>query len=811
MGARRASAMLLLLLVIQHANIASASGDGIVINLSQTSVIGDEEIGSGPVDVELNLSAVSGVNQQVNWNASLLTLEGSLIDSYDGVTTLSSGEFESNSFTLSPAPLGHSILNISLSGDLGALSSQQAHFLEVQIQRLRPMDIALGSTTQWVVDPIDASLFPTGNSTLRQGDGANVSIPVVNDGDLNWSGSISADLNGISIHESPLEIVADSTQMVSIYLQDPLLEGEHTLSVNLSGQSDSNPNDESASLIIDVGPPPLAELHLSIQRGQIASAGEDQDWNLTIDNSGEVSWTGQLSCDFSSNIVHDQEITIVSQSIVAISTTARPGVLTCHLTGPRTHSTSQMSIQDVLDIPAASFVASGISQPALSGGPWHIDDRITASLLIRNTGDEVGSVSLELALGSDSSVSEAITLGPGDATELSSSIIPTMVGDSNLVWKVISSNSEVDESLNGQIPLTVSASQSLDVEDVSFSEELEWSLSLGEGVDREVEITAGWIVGSNEYTVYESTRVMSPGTFSMNADIGQRVSADGVFVRVNAVGWSKGDGQVQASIPIDSVISEVTISLDPFTDPKPPVSEQVASVEVILLNSGDDTTNPGQVVIFDGSGTILASFETNSIDSKQELKQSVDIVWPEGSTVSLNARWFVDGEVVSTSQSYSVPIDDSSKQLELPWMSIISGLGIAAAIIFVLRLFRQGEDSDETPPSLEDKHANEQVEVSKIEISCPECDRSLRIPSTHSGKVRCPECSTAFSANQEQPVKEKTPEPENKDVQKELTSASSEDNLDCPKCSRTLRVPLDRRPAKARCPACETIFRALKE
>ena len=45
----------------------------------------------------------------------------------------------------------------------------------------------------------------------------------------------------------------------------------------------------------------------------------------------------------------------------------------------------------------------------------------------------------------------------------------------------------------------------------------------------------------------------------------------------------------------------------------------------------------------------------------------------------------------------------------------------------------------------------------------------------------------------------------------QLWSSSNNDILGCPKCTRKLKVPFDRRPAKARCPACETIFEARAE
>ena len=44
-----------------------------------------------------------------------------------------------------------------------------------------------------------------------------------------------------------------------------------------------------------------------------------------------------------------------------------------------------------------------------------------------------------------------------------------------------------------------------------------------------------------------------------------------------------------------------------------------------------------------------------------------------------------------------------------------------------------------------------------------------------------------------------------------LWSSSDNDILGCPKCARKLKVPYEKRPAKARCPACETIFEARAE
>ena len=100
-----------------------------------------------------------------------------------------------------------------------------------------------------------------------------------------------------------------------------------------------------------------------------------------------------------------------------------------------------------------------------------------------------------------------------------------------------------------------------------------------------------------------------------------------------------------------------------------------------------------------------------------------------------------------------------------------------------------------------------------MEAACPSCDRRLRVPKNYSGSVGCPECETKFDVEAEEEPEDKVGENQSNEVQNEdglLWSSSDNDILGCPKCTRKLKVPFDRRPAKARCPACETIFEARK-
>jgi len=112
---------------------------------------------------------------------------------------------------------------------------------------------------------------------------------------------------------------------------------------------------------------------------------------------------------------------------------------------------------------------------------------------------------------------------------------------------------------------------------------------------------------------------------------------------------------------------------------------------------------------------------------------------------------------------------------------------------------------------------------SKREVLCPSCEQRLNIPSEHTGTVRCPACMSQFSAEpaQEEPAVQFPTEPrpqgpgsseggtaEPEPAPSWPVARSNEEILSCPECDQRLRVPLERRPVRSRCPACRTEFMA---
>jgi uncharacterized C2H2 Zn-finger protein len=86
------------------------------------------------------------------------------------------------------------------------------------------------------------------------------------------------------------------------------------------------------------------------------------------------------------------------------------------------------------------------------------------------------------------------------------------------------------------------------------------------------------------------------------------------------------------------------------------------------------------------------------------------------------------------------------------------------------------------------------------------------------GGVKCPACTMQFEVEDEiiQPThSDITSETETEDPQisdssdlADPVSRSSDDFLQCPDCNQTLKVPIERRPVRSRCPVCKLEFLA---
>jgi uncharacterized protein YbaR (Trm112 family) len=339
--------------------------------------------------------------------------------------------------------------------------------------------------------------------------------------------------------------------------------------------------------------------------------------------------------------------------------------------------------------------------------------------------------------------------------------------------------------------------------------EIYWSVDLSEGRERVVVLNFGSVNDGLKSDAIIEERNLLPGKTYGSVTIGFQNGQD-VFAKILVNGWSIGFGSVvedETAMPDTSVNPQVTVN--PTTQPKVPAAGNQVNVYYTLTNTGGGNTPEGQIVITDDNGNILNSVVSSATSSSSQDDSTV-VTWPNGDNVKIIVSWHVGGKTVSDEvMILSESVEEESESFTIPWGGILGGLVVGMILIFVIRI--------KTSPKTEKKEKKqkspkEKSKEEKIEVACPSCDRRLRVPNTYSGSVRCPECEEKFNVEAEVAKEDFSQEKSEDDNRNEvLWSSSDNDILGCPKCARKLKVPFDRRPAKARCPACETIFEARAE
>ena len=310
---------IVIILVLALIPLADAGPGGV---MTTVVISGDGDVGQGPLSVNLSIMGVGGASESiVNWTATLRDLEGGLIDSETGSLMVNDTEVKTVPFTIGDAPLGYSNLSLEVSGDVGEPSGEQSLTWWTMVQRLRPLDLSLASLT---VDPVDENGYVTNNASLRSGDYANLTLFLVNDGDVDWNGTVNSTLDGDLFASISVNSSADSSTEIS-FTTAMLSEGELDFEVLIENLSDGDSSDDSLSSTLIIGPPPLPELTLSFTSTPIQpDAGEDIDWTLNVSNSGEAAFDGIITCSFAGETIYSANISLAigSSSQIEFSATA---------------------------------------------------------------------------------------------------------------------------------------------------------------------------------------------------------------------------------------------------------------------------------------------------------------------------------------------------------------------------------------------------------------------------------------------------------------------------------------------------------
>ena len=479
------------------------------------------------------------------------------------------------------------------------------------------------------------------------------------------------------------------------------------------------------------------------------------------------------------------------------------------------------------------FYPAGSSDIAVTGEPVHVGDELTASILVKNQGSNSGSVRLVLSdsAGSNLWVGEEVSINPGSSREVSAPLVPASSGALELNWEVTSDDGGVSAELNGSFEVQVYGSQTLGL---GF-DSVEWTLShglnceisasLSDGKQRDVNVSVSLVSQDDVNDVQRFGITLDPGLRTLSLDLGQP-DADHVLVTLEPDGWSPSNSASnltwQASVTAPFISPSVAIGAH---EPDSPGTGDYLNLPYWLNNSGDSATLPGVLrVVSTSDGMVLAQKNDVPAVSAGESYPGVLSIgpWPDSRMVEAEVVWMMDGATTS------VPLtvfsqSESGGGWELPFdvMAAVYGAFMGLAVVLVGMIVWRSV-SEKTPSTedgskiLRESRITRRLERApqKREVKCPSCEQRLSIPTEHTGSVRCPACTTQFSTDDTEKGEEAIEQDSGEDASADSSASSEpvvrslEEILSCPQCDQKLRIPIERRPVRSRCPACRTEFMA---
>ncbi len=489
-----------------------------------------------------------------------------------------------------------------------------------------------------------------------------------------------------------------------------------------------------------------------------------------------------------------------------------------------------------------NLTAAGSPEIALIGEPAHVGDTLTASILVHNQGTSPQMVQLELTPeGGASILGEPISINPGSSREVSTSFIPDATGPLEIYWRVHSADGGVARELNGSTSVEIIESQSMTLVvdstnwDLTNGLDTELSLYLSEGRSRLVNIEVSMLDQTVETILQSFELTLDPGRRQLSFSLGDP-SASSLIFTVEAVDWTASQN-LEVYHTLTPPTLDLNVASSGVEDP-PKTGEQV-SIPYVLSNDGNTPSLVGEVrVVRTSDGMVLDSKSTSAVGPSDSISGTLTINnWPDSKVVEVEILWMTSG--ISESKLLEiVSYSDAESGAELPFdlsAAIYGAVSGLVLVMFILVLYRTvSERVADTGESRFNRMREARGErkkaaaAEKRQISCPQCAQDLSIPATHSGAVKCPACTGRFTVEsttsteqriesqvEEEPHSSAVPSPPS---QVHPTSSITEpqssgpmarsmtDLLECPSCDQTLKVPIERRPVKARCPACRSEF-----
>ena len=810
--------LLLVMISAPFVQPVSADNNGASVELSSISIDDYQQTNDSYIVLEFDLISTDGstggtfsgiIYFEVENEAGLITYNQSA--NFD----ITEGSVEMISHNFSNLDYGYSSISVSLTGQLSSPNSTHDIYFSRLIQRLIPLNISLASPSSIILESISSQSTLTGNNSISDGDFIQLQIPIINSGDFDWIGNLSLVFesnNSYQNYSQSSVFVSKSTTLIQYFNSTfQVFEGQYNLTIMLSNNSDTFLDDNEIDLQFVVGPPPLPSMELDIflQTNQLIS-GELFDFYVVIYNNGSVDYTGILNCKLGLEEISNVSVIVSYQTDenLSMQANARPEKLSCSLSGPRVSEFSTISAELNLELESAMFESAGANAPTALLGPWHVGDEVEFSMLVRNYGDKVGNIRMEISSIQSNYVGEYITLGVNQAGVVSVRAPISESDSETFYWTLYSNDGLITSTQSGDLSIPTNEKQDLSfqIDDIEFDSQsgisITYSISLSEGKNRQVSAALSYDDGGSEFDILLIYLEMQSGTITNNHNLGF-VDAQDIILRVIPQNWSASTGffSVSKSVPSERPVHELSFTLQ--TNPNRPSENQATTVSISISNTGELTGSDGNLLLMAQDGVLLAEQSTKSLAPGESRVVNFNINWPAGEFVYLSAKWDVSGEIIIAENSFVSTISGAdSEQMSIPWSGIFGGIGLALVIILIARMRNTNQtDKPEKKQKVRTKQSPaDSYSQEKKEIGCPECSRQLRIPIDYSGSVRCPDCEHSFHTSIEETNEFVKEEPQEKpsDGKKEVS---------CPDCAQSLRIP-DSYTGSVRCPACIAVFKA---
>ena len=810
--------------------LVSAAGGGAVIDVSSFSLDDFATTEQSTYELDFSIVELLSGSADLEVRVELSSLDGNVFDVMSQNLTLSADSSQNLQFSLTSLPYGYTVVGVDLLGDIGSPNSTQALSLNRTLHRLQPVQLSLATEGQILLNGLTPEGVLTGNVSIHDGDYVQTEVAVINDGDFSWSGYLSSSLlsNGAYDNQTSglVSVGPLSSSIVFINSSIPLSEGTASITLSLNDSGDGTLEDESRQVSFQVASPPLPVISLSVDfLSPNALAGESISWNLSIENTGSQNFVGNLLCTFGNEILFDAsiDVTALTSESELLTSTSRPNLLTCSVSGIRISDDSISTITSAYDVDSAAFESAGSTTPALLNGPWHKGDLAVFSMLVRNHGDLPGRVALVCESNGLSYTSEELALEMNAAGEVTVEMPLSVEGQQTVNWSLFSPDGSIDSGLSGAILVPVAVQQTLAplIQSVTWDAEsgvqVSWSLEMSDGIDRPVRIRLGYVDSGLEVYPLDYEVMISEGLLTGGQTLGF-IDADRVSIRATPVNWSTGFGFSSHSLSVPDARPSYSVEFNPLSTPNRPVPGESGSVEVLVSNLGDVTGATGYLVLSTEEGTYLGEKPTTALDSNSQSSYAFTFIWPDSQSASLKLTWVIGAESFDASNTFqSGEVIVVEESFQIPWVGLLGGLLVAVAVGAMIRIYQNRQlvpnkpKAEKSKTKSPDSGRSDSINVEKIQIGCPECARQLRVPSDYGGQVRCPDCETRFEVTPRTTISQDADESAEDDVT-EVAEPESDGKVElhCPECQQSLRIPEDY-TGSVRCPACEEVFSAEHE